>query len=197
MEDYAWRWTAFVKALEYAHGNRSGRGRLLGLRVVEMHEAHGLHYHALLNVRLSVHIVRRVGRRFGVGVVWVVRCHSADVGGYMAKYLAKGSAEFKSSGVRLRTWGAIGGFLVCRGSDVVIDSPMSRVLAEVSDGGQLDYHAASYVFGCARRWGTWDAWTPMQQAVCRSVVAGRIKRKTASRVGRVYVLRRSNGLDKQ
>src|ERR1039458_3082986 len=32
-----------------------------GVRVVELHKEHGVHYHALVNRRLAVDIVRRVG----------------------------------------------------------------------------------------------------------------------------------------
>jgi len=152
--DYAWRWTSFVKAIEYAHCNRRGRGRMFGLRVVEPHESHGLHYHALLNFRLSVHIVRRVGVRFGIGRVDVIRCEDSGVGLYLAKYLAKS----KRFGSRVRSWGVIGGFLACRCSDVEIDSPFHRCMRELVPDQQVDFRSAALVMGMSRLHGDLKHW---------------------------------------
>jgi len=166
---YSKLWAAFIKGLEYAHGNRSGRGRLFGLRVVEPHEQHGLHYHALLNVRLSVHIVRRVGRRFGIGRVHVDRVQSSDapiVAMYLAKYLAK-RKEFAT---RIRSWGAIGGMLVCRGKDVEIDSPYSRVRSELVGSNKLNYATSSYLYHMSRLRGDIKNWLPMERAQVHGVL---------------------------
>jgi len=67
---------------------------------------------------MSVHIVRRVGRRFGIGRVSVEK---ADMGAayYLAPYLGKR----KKFATRLRTWGAVGGFLACRVGNVEKQSP--------------------------------------------------------------------------
>jgi len=164
--DYAWRWTSFVKAIEYAHCNRRGRGRMFGLRVVEPHESHGLHYHALLNFRLSVHIVRRVGVRFGIGRVDVIRCEDSGVGLYLAKYLAK-RKEFAT---RIRSWGAIGGFLVCRGKDVEIDSPYTRVREALVGSAKLSYSTSSYLYHMARLRGDVSKWLPLERAQVSGVL---------------------------
>jgi len=181
--DYAWRWTAFVKAIEYAHCNRRGRGRMFGLRVVEPHESHGLHYHALLNFRLSVHIVRRVGARFGMGRVDVIKCEDNGVGGYLAKYLAKSSRW----GSRVRSWGAIGGFLACRCKDVEIDSPFHRSMKDLVPGQQVDFKSASLVMGMSKLYGESKEWPlgPASQVRCA------LKKKGYKVTGiREYKLRR-------
>jgi len=167
--DYSRLWKLFVQGLEYAHGNRASRGRLLGLRVVEPHEQHGLHYHALLNVRLSLHIVRRVGARFGIGRVHVDRVPSSDapiVAMYLAKYLAK-RKEFAT---RIRSWGAIGGFLVCRGKDVEIDSPYSRVREALVGSAKLSYSTSSYLYHMARLRGDVSKWLPLERAQVSGVL---------------------------
>jgi hypothetical protein len=46
-------------------------GKFKGVRVFEWHQNHGLHIHALVNVRLNIHDLRRIGGRFGFGVMWV------------------------------------------------------------------------------------------------------------------------------
>jgi len=165
--DYSWRWTSFVKAIEYAHGNRRGRGKMFGLRVVEPHETHGLHYHALLNFRLSVDIVRRVGARFGIGRVDVVKCEDSGVGGYLAKYLAKSSRW----GSRVRSWGTIGGFLACRCKDVEIDSPFHRCMRSLVPDQKIDFKSASVVMGLSKLHGEFSHWPLGAQIQTRGLLS--------------------------
>jgi len=181
--DYAWRWTAFVKAIEYAHGNRRGRGKLFGLRVVEPHESHGLHYHALLNFRLSVHIVRRVGARFGLGIIDVVRCEDTGIGLYLAKYLCKSSRW----GSRVRSWGTIGGFLACRCKDVEIDSPFHRCMRALVPGQKVDFKSASVVMGLSKLHGDFSYWPLGAQIQTRGLLS---KAGYSVSGGREYCLNR-------
>lgn len=173
--DYAWRWTAFLKGLEYAHRNRSGRGSLRGLRVVELHKTHGLHYHMLLaggrgrgKHPLSVHIVRRVGKRFGIGIVDVQKCYDKGVGGYLAKYLAKE----RRFGSRIRAWGTVGSFLQCRCKDVEIDSPFHRCKEVLVPGQQIDFMNAALIMGTSRHYGDFKHWPLSAVMQCkRSLVS--------------------------
>jgi hypothetical protein len=80
-------------------------GRIKGLRVFEWHKRHGLHAHALIDERLSVHVVRRIARRFGFGRIQVRKAELRD-GGYLAKYLGKDHGRMPYGG---RAWQRLGG----------------------------------------------------------------------------------------
>jgi len=86
---------------------------LKGLRVAEMHpgsfanfgESHGLHIHALLNERVSIHRLKQLSDRCGFGRIHVVRC---DKNGayYLSKYLTKKAEVPLPKG--MRSYGTIG-----------------------------------------------------------------------------------------
>ena len=112
------RFTAFVNHLQKVLGGDWG-----GVRVVELHKEHGCHYHALINRRLSVDIVRRVSRCYGFGRIHVC---VADEGaaGYLAKYLTKQVEGPKTlSGRNARRWASFGLIRRTRVSDVQNESP--------------------------------------------------------------------------
>ena len=95
-----------------------------GVRVAELHKEHGVHYHALINRRLSVDVVRRVARCHGIGRIFV---EVADNNGaaYLSKYLSKQRAgPLCRSGRRARRWASFGPIRKTRVCDVVNDSPM-------------------------------------------------------------------------
>jgi len=95
-----------------------------GVRVVELHKTHGVHYHALLNRRLAVDVVRRVGRCHGIGRIHVKRADSGSVG-YLSKYLRKQRAgPLCESGRNARRWAAFGDIDRTRCCDIVYESPM-------------------------------------------------------------------------
>lgn len=111
---YSYRWKGFARTLcQCLYG-----GTLLGLRVIEPHESHGLHYHALLNQRVWVRMVRRIGKRWGIGRVHVEKA-DRDTARYLAKYLRKGAFN---SPVRLSKWGTVGGFKAVRVQDIIVES---------------------------------------------------------------------------
>lgn len=61
-----------------------------GIRVAELHENHGVHFHLIITQRLAADIVRRVGRCHGIGRVHVKRIWDAQGAiDYLSKYLAK------------------------------------------------------------------------------------------------------------
>lgn len=82
-------------------------GRFPGLRVAEMHQEHGLHFHVLVNERLPIAVVRRLAERYGFGriEVQVVRNKQAAAR-YLVKYLAKGD-PLPCPG--MRRWSRFGG----------------------------------------------------------------------------------------
>jgi len=133
-DEYGRLWWGFWRAMAGAHGSKR-RWKCPGIRVIEPHENHGLHFHFLTKKRLSVHIVRRIGKRFGIGRIDAERC-DRGAGMYLSKYLGKS----KSFGMRVRSWGAMGGFLVCRKADVEVDSAFHRNMSHILErtGGRLD-----------------------------------------------------------
>ena len=96
-----------------------------GVRVAELHKTHGVHYHALINRRLAVDIVRRVGRCHGIGRIFVCVADGKSCA-YLSKYLSKGVAgPVGPKGRSARRWSSFGKVPHrCRVSDLVNDSPM-------------------------------------------------------------------------
>src|SRR5947207_3396465 len=114
-------WNEFLTILKRNMGFR-------GLRVLELHDEHGVHFHVITNKRYKIRAILAIGERYGFGrthVEWV-----RDVGSgiaYLCKYLAKPrSACLK--GVRL--WAAFGEIERTRVSDIIVDSPFVRILRE-------------------------------------------------------------------
>lgn len=101
-----------------------GRKGWGGVRVVELHKEHGIHYHMLVTERLAVDLVRRVGRCYGIGRIQVDRA-DVDTADYLAKYMSKSGDRARcQSGRRMRKWAAFGDVPRVRVSDLVNDSPM-------------------------------------------------------------------------
>lgn len=115
---YPIRWQAFIRDLVY---NIYG-GRVGGLRVIEIHREHGLHYHALLNRRVWIRLVRDIGHRYGIGRINVEK---ADWGAatYLAKYLDK---KRFASRTKLVRWHSVGNFKPVHTNNLVVDSPFNR-----------------------------------------------------------------------
>jgi len=104
-----------------------------GLRVTERHPgevlfgdlelSHGLHFHLLVNLRLPIHWLDRVGRKWGFGFKFA-RHVSLEDALYCGKYLSKTDGkELKKGG---RKWGSIGGYKAVRVNDIEINSPFHR-----------------------------------------------------------------------
>jgi len=111
-------------------------GRLIrGLRVAELHKEHGIHYHMLVNVRMNIHIVRRLAKPFGFGRIGVKRC-DAGTGMYLAKYLTK-----QDRIPNIKRWGSIGGQFTVKTKDVEIDSLFHRNRKEFLGPGRQSIQA--------------------------------------------------------
>lgn len=115
-----------------------------GLRVTEVHDIHGIHYHWLVNTWMDVDLMRHLGRKFGIGRVHVVE---ADRGAalYLAKYMFK--EKQKSAMSKLSKWGTLGGFIPCRVGDIEVQSETvdkTKELCEywfgLSGKTQVPYH---------------------------------------------------------
>lgn len=169
-------WTFTFKAVEYderamylwgnyAHALRDFFGHSFqGLRVVEIHGgeySHGLHFHALLNKRISIHIVRRIGKRFGFGRISVEPC---DIGAahYLTKYLSKEN-ELPSG---TRKWAPMGGFIPCKVRNVVVESTLSRNIKWVQNHmskAKFTYAFFIYLNQQTHRYGAIENWPSLEK----------------------------------
>lgn len=115
-------WNEFLTILKRKIGFR-------GVRVLELHDEHGAHFHVITNRRYKIRPILALGQRYGFGrthVEWV-RDVAGGIG-YLCKYLAKPRAMCLK-GVRL--WAAFGNIERTRVSDIIVDSPFVRILREV------------------------------------------------------------------
>jgi len=107
-------WNEFLTVLKRKLGFR-------GVRVLELHEEHGVHFHVVTNRRFKIGRILEIGARYGFGRTGVERV--TDVAGgisYLCKYLSKRRAPCLR-GVRL--WAAFGQIGRTRVADIVSDSP--------------------------------------------------------------------------
>lgn len=97
---------------------------LQGLRVFELHEAHGLHVHLITNEFIDVNRARELATQAGWGRIHVTRMPSEHAG-YLAKYLSKERPECLH---RWRLWAGFGkGWEWTRVKDVIRETLLSRI----------------------------------------------------------------------
>jgi len=129
-----------------------------GLRVAELHKrelhfncTHGIHFHALLNMRLPVERVKLFARRHGFGLIDCRVCDNAGAGYYLSKYLWKDD----EMPFGCRRWGVINGFRACKVRDVEYETEFTRNRAVLFGKTQTSFK------GCVQlRWLT-DLWGPV------------------------------------
>jgi len=139
----------FMRELNDRHG-----GLLMGLRVVEVHPGgHGLHYHLLLNMRVSIRLVQKIGKKYGIGHCWVTPCNRESAY-YIGKYLSKESPLSKG----MRRWGTIGGFKQSRVNDIQIDSTFHRNMAKVFGGMKVSLPETTWVWSMSAKHGAVGNW---------------------------------------
>jgi hypothetical protein len=112
----------FVKEL------RKWYPKFKGLRVTEVHDMHGIHYHWLVDTWMDVELLNILAPRFGFGRLGVTE---ADRGAaaYLAKYMSKrGQAPMFR---KLSRWGTLGGFIPSRIRDIEIQSETSARLNQL------------------------------------------------------------------
>jgi len=119
---YANTWQAFIRDLQRLYG-----GELRGIKVTELHQTHGIHFHALLNHRVWVGEVRRLCKRYGLGRVHVEKCDRNAID-YLAKYLSKQHTKGQKLFCGIRRWHTIGAFRGCKVRNVEIRSEFTRRL---------------------------------------------------------------------
>lgn len=141
-------WAAFTTELGNLHG-----GMLMGVRVIEPHETHGLHYHAIINLRVSCHLVNRVAKRFGLGRVSVERCNMGAAH-YLVPYLNKTQPLAKG----MRRWGTIGGFKGVNTNAIVVDSPFQRNMTLLNQGRKVGYKICNEVYKFTMLLGEFKDW---------------------------------------
>lgn len=107
-----------------------------GLKVTELHKEHGIHFHCILNKRLPVDEIRRIGRKYGIGRVHVRKAKPSDAS-YLAKYLSK---DFNGGLSKyIRRWKCVGSFVGVRNKDVVIESDFTRAFHAVSQSRRVSF----------------------------------------------------------
>jgi len=146
-------WSDMFRLLWTWHGTN-----LFGLRVVECHKTHGLHFHALLATRMSVHIARRAGKRFGFGRIHVCKADRGSIL-YLCKYLSKERNLLKGC----RSWATVGGFKGTPVRNIEIDSIFHRNLKILSQGKKVSYLFARSVYKETMLWGHVRNWQKSKQ----------------------------------
>ena len=114
-----------------------------GVRVLELHEEHGCHFHVLTNRRFAIRRILSLGERYGFGRTDVRLVE--DVPGeiaYLCKYLSKRRPRCLK---RARLWSAFGKIERTRVKDVVLDTPMSRIVRRVMGKRTIDDELAGNV----------------------------------------------------
>ena len=115
-------WNEFLTVLKRHLGFR-------GVRVLELHDEHGCHFHVVTDRRYPIRQILEMGQRYGFGRTSVKLV--TDVAGgiaYLCKYLSKRRPRCLK-GVRL--WAAFGDIERTRVADIVTDNPFVRVLRNV------------------------------------------------------------------
>jgi hypothetical protein len=100
-----------------------------GVRVLELHEEHGCHFHVITNKRFPIEEILPLGKRYGFGRTNVKRV--TDPGqavSYLCKYLSKPRARCLR---RARLWSAFGKIERTRVRDILVDTPKVRLLRRI------------------------------------------------------------------
>jgi len=138
-------------------------GYMPGLRVVELHKTHGMHFHALIALRISVHIVRRVASKYGFGRIHVCKATEGAIH-YLVPYLQKERELRKGQ----RSWAAIGGFRPVRVRDIEVDSVFHRNCRALTNGKRMHYLYARSVYQQSMLWGDLKDWKKAKQEPIRT-----------------------------
>ncbi len=100
-----------------------------GVRVLELHDEHGCHFHVITNRRFPIRTILGFSKRYGFGRMDVRTVPDvAKAIGYLCKYLSKLRPPCLK---RARLWSAFGDIERTRVKDILTDTPMVRVLRRV------------------------------------------------------------------
>src|SRR5262252_4698871 len=115
-------WNQFLTLLKRRLGFR-------GVRVLELHEEHGCHFHVITNRRFPVRKVLLMCERHGFGRIDVRRVtDAAQAISYLCKYLSKRRERCLK---RARLWSAFGKIERTRVRDILVDTPKVRLLRRI------------------------------------------------------------------
>ena len=100
-----------------------------GVRVLELHEKHGCHFHVITNQRFPIRKILAFSERYGFGRLQVQAVSDATKAvRYLCKYLSKTRPSCLK---RARLWSAFGKIERTRVKDILTDTPLSRILRRV------------------------------------------------------------------
>jgi hypothetical protein len=103
--------------------------RFRGVRVLELHDDHGCHFHVITNQRFPIRKILAFSERYGFGRMDVRAVPDADRAiRYLCKYLSKPRPGCLK---RARLWSAFGKIERTRVKDVLSDTPLIRILRRV------------------------------------------------------------------
>jgi hypothetical protein len=115
-------WNEFLTVLKRSLGFQ-------GVRVLELHEEHGCHFHVITNQRFPIRKILFMCERHGFGRIDVRRVtDAARAVSYLCKYLSKPRARCLK---RARLWSAFGKIERTRVRDVVPDTEKIRLLRRI------------------------------------------------------------------
>jgi len=115
-------WNQFLTLLKRKFGFR-------GVRVLELHEEHGCHFHVITNRRFPIQKILLMCERYGFGRMEVRRVTDAALAtSYLCKYLSKRRERCLK---RARLWSAFGKIERTRVRDVLVDTPKVRLLRRI------------------------------------------------------------------
>lgn len=151
-DDWAmWQWANLMRAFKTRFPLHKG------VRVVELHEKHGIHYHALINRRIAMDVIRRIAYPFGFGVMWVEQCDNGTAG-YLAKYLTKSYRAENHFTKGRRRWGNIGRWDNCKVRDLVMETSFTRSKSTLYGEKQISFGLALVLGSWVKLWGEVDEW---------------------------------------
>jgi hypothetical protein len=115
-------WNQFLTLLKRRLGFR-------GVRVLELHDEHGCHFHVITNQRFPIRKILAFSKRYGFGRMDVrpVADPPAAIR-YLCKYLSKPRPGCLK---RARLWSAFGDIERTRVKDILTDTPVTRILRRV------------------------------------------------------------------
>lgn len=115
-------WNQFLTLLKRKLGFR-------GVRVLELHEDHGCHFHVITNQRFPIRRILAFAERYGFGRLNVKPVHDPrSAVAYLCKYLSKPRPGCLK---RARLWSAFGKIERTRVKDVLTDTPMTRLIRRI------------------------------------------------------------------
>lgn len=125
--------------------------KIHGLRVIELHKLHGMHFHVLLNKRFPIERVFNLAWPLGFGRIEVHRVEEWEGGfkgliDYLSAYLTKSYASTHWIG-RRRRWGTLGGFQGTRCKDLEYDTPFHRNKRLLFGDAQVDWKEIAFLRG--------------------------------------------------